>query len=76
MRGYWGRPDEIAQRLKPGPLPGESVLYSGDLFRTDAEGWLYFVARRDDISKTRGEKVSPPNNRLTACSPYYKVRNL
>jgi len=59
MRGYWERPDETAQRLKPGPLPGESVLYSGDLFRTDEEGWLYFVARRDDIIKTRGEKVSP-----------------
>jgi len=59
MRGYWERPDETAQRLKPGPLPGESVLYSGDLFRTDDEGWLYFVARRDDIIKTRGEKVSP-----------------
>ncbi|HEV8315076.1 MAG TPA: AMP-binding protein [Burkholderiaceae bacterium] len=59
MRGYWERPVETAQRLKPGPLPGESVLYSGDLFRTDKEGWLYFVARRDDIIKTRGEKVSP-----------------
>ena len=59
MRGYWERPDETARRLKPGPLPGETVLYSGDLFRTDEEGWLYFVARRDDIIKTRGEKVSP-----------------
>jgi acyl-CoA synthetase (AMP-forming)/AMP-acid ligase II len=79
MRGYWGdpaatalrlrpgpmpgetvlKPEETAQRLKPGPLPGEQVLYSGDLFRTDAEGWLYFVARRDDIIKSRGEKVSP-----------------
>jgi acyl-CoA synthetase (AMP-forming)/AMP-acid ligase II len=59
MRGYWERPDETARRLKPGPLPGEMVLYSGDLFRTDEEGWLYFVARRDDIIKTRGEKVSP-----------------
>ena len=43
----------------PGRSPGELVLYSGDLFRTDDEGWLYFVARRDDIIKSRGEKVSP-----------------
>jgi len=35
------------------------VLHSGDIFRTDAEGYLYFVARKDDIIKTRGEKVSP-----------------
>ena len=59
MRGYWGNPAETAKRLRPGPMPGEMVLYSGDLFRTDDEGWLYFVARRDDIIKSRGEKVSP-----------------
>jgi long-chain acyl-CoA synthetase len=59
MRGYWNRPDLSAQVLKPGPLPGEQVLHTGDLFRTDDEGWLYFVGRRDDIIKCRGEKVSP-----------------
>ena len=59
MLGYWEKPEETARRLKPGPLPGEMMLYSGDLFRTDDEGWLYFVARRDDIIKSRGEKVSP-----------------
>lgn len=59
MRGYWEKPAETAKRLKPGPNAGELVLYSGDLFRTDNEGWLYFVARRDDIIKSRGEKVSP-----------------
>ncbi len=59
MRGYWEKPTETAKRLRPGPVPGEVVLYSGDLFRTDEEGWLYFIARRDDIIKSRGEKVSP-----------------
>lgn len=59
MRGYWRKPEETAKRLKPGPIPGEMVLYSGDLFRTDDEGWLYFVARKDDMIKSRGEKVSP-----------------
>ena len=59
MRGYWERPVETAQRLRPGPIDGERVLYTGDLFRTDAEGFLYFVSRRDDIIKSRGEKVAP-----------------
>ena len=59
MRGYWDKPIETAKRLKPGPIAGEMVLHSGDLFRTDSEGWLYFVARKDDIIKSRGEKVSP-----------------
>jgi amino acid adenylation domain-containing protein len=59
MKGYWELPEETAQRLKPGPLPGEFVLYTGDLFRGDDEGFLYFVGRKDDIIKSRGEKVSP-----------------
>lgn len=59
MRGYWGKPDATVRRLKPGPHPGEQVLYSGDIFRTDEEGYLYFVGRKDDIIKSRGEKVSP-----------------
>ncbi|MED5620653.1 class I adenylate-forming enzyme family protein [Ideonella sp. BN130291] len=75
MLGYWEKPEETAKRLKPGLLPGERVLYSGDLFRTDAEGWLYFVARRDDIIKSRGEKVSPREveNAIHALPGVYEV---
>lgn len=58
-RGYWELPEETEARFRPGPLPGERVLYTGDLFRMDDDGYLYFVARKDDIIKTRGEKVSP-----------------
>lgn len=59
MKGYWGLPEETAKVLRPGPFPDEKVLYSGDLFRTDDEGYLYFIGRKDDMIKTRGEKVSP-----------------
>lgn len=59
MKGYWELPEATAKRLKPGPLPGEHVLYTGDLFRMDEEGYLYFVGRKDDIIKCKGEKVSP-----------------
>jgi len=59
MKGYWEAPEETARALRDGPYPWEKVLYSGDLFRMDEEGYLYFVARKDDIIKTRGEKVSP-----------------
>jgi long-chain acyl-CoA synthetase len=59
MKGYWELPEETDKVLKPGSFPGERVLYTGDLFRTDDEGYLYFVGRRDDIIKSRGEKVSP-----------------
>ncbi len=59
MRGYWEAPEATAQRYRPGPLPGERVCYTGDLFRMDEEGFLYFVGRKDDIIKSRGEKVAP-----------------
>ena len=59
MRGYWNQPEKTAEVLAPGPLPGEFILKSGDLFRQDAEGDFYFVARNDEIIKSRGEKVSP-----------------
>lgn len=59
MKGYWGDPETTDRVLKPGPLPGEKVLCTGDLFRMDEEGFLYFVGRKDDMIKTRGERVSP-----------------
>lgn len=59
MRGYWEDPQATAERFRPGPIPGERVCYSGDLFRRDEEGYYYFVARKDDIIMSRGEKVAP-----------------
>ncbi len=59
MRGYWENPEASAQRYRPGPWPGETVCYTGDLFRMDADGYFYFVGRKDDIIKCRGEKVAP-----------------
>jgi len=59
MKGYWNNPEKTAERLKKGRHPGEYVLYTGDLCHLDAEGFLYFIARSDDVLKIRGEKVAP-----------------
>ncbi|MET3581853.1 amino acid adenylation domain-containing protein [Mesorhizobium robiniae] len=59
MQGYWRNEAATERTLRPGPNPWEKVLYTGDLFRTDEDGFLYFVGRKDDIIKTRGEKVAP-----------------
>lgn len=59
MKGYWEMSEATDKVLKPGAIPGEKVLYTGDLFRMDEEGFLFFVGRKDDIIKSRGEKVSP-----------------
>lgn len=72
MQGYWNLPEETARKLRPCTLPdatpGERVLHSGDLFRTDDDGYLYFVSRNDDLIKSRGEKVSPREVESAICS--------
>jgi len=59
MAGYWNNEELTREMLKPGYIPGERILCAHDLFKMDAEGFLYFQGRNDDIIKTRGEKVSP-----------------
>ncbi len=59
MQGYWRNETATQRMLRPGPNPWEKVLYTGDLFKADKDGFLYFVGRKDDIIKTRGEKVAP-----------------
>jgi acyl-CoA synthetase (AMP-forming)/AMP-acid ligase II len=59
MAGYWNDPEGTAKALIPGPLPWEKVLRTRDLFRMDEDGYFHFVARSDELIKSRGEKVSP-----------------
>ena len=67
--GYWGDAEKTAERYKPLPagvaarnlslqLP-EIAVFSGDNVRRDAEGFLYFIGRRDEMMKTSGYRVSP-----------------
>jgi acyl-CoA ligase (AMP-forming) (exosortase A-associated) len=67
--GYWNDAEKTAERYKPLPvdvggregglqLP-EFAVFSGDTVRRDAEGFLYFVGRRDEMMKTSGYRVSP-----------------
>ena len=63
--GYWNDPERTAERFKPAPgrppeVPlTEMAVWSGDTVRTDEDGFLYFVGRRDEMIKTSGYRVSP-----------------
>ncbi len=59
MAGYWRKPEITARFLRAGSMPGEVLFYTGDCCRLDADGYLTFVARMDEVIKTRGEKVAP-----------------
>jgi acyl-CoA ligase (AMP-forming) (exosortase A-associated) len=62
--GYWNDAEMTKRRFRPlGDLnPGlgnEIAVWSGDLVRTDEDGFLYFVGRADQQIKTSGYRVSP-----------------
>jgi acyl-CoA ligase (AMP-forming) (exosortase A-associated) len=63
--GYWGRPEDTNKALRPNPLSppqlgdSERVCYSGDLVKTDEDGFLYYVGRRDTMIKSSGFRISP-----------------
>jgi amino acid adenylation domain-containing protein len=59
--GYWNDEAATAERFRPHPFDPsrERVVYSGDLVRSDEEGYLYFVSRRDQMLKCFGFRVSP-----------------
>ncbi len=68
-QGYWNDAEKTAERYKPLPagvggreaglqLP-EFAVFSGDTVRRDAEGFLYFIGRRDEMIKSSGYRISP-----------------
>ncbi len=63
MAGYWDKSEETARVF----LPGQAVR-SGDLLRRDTEGFLYFAGRRDELIKSRGERVSPKEVEDVLCA--------
>ncbi len=52
-KGYWKLPDVTARRFRDG------WLWTGDLMRRDADGYHYFVGRKDDMINVAGENVYP-----------------
>jgi acyl-CoA ligase (AMP-forming) (exosortase A-associated) len=65
--GYWNDAAKTAERFRPVPAsaraPGlqlpDMAVWSGDTVRFDAEGYLYFIGRNDEMIKTSGYRVSP-----------------
>jgi crotonobetaine/carnitine-CoA ligase len=50
--GYWRRPEATVEALR------NLWFHTGDLARFDDEGWLYFVDRKKDYLRRRGENIS------------------
>ena len=53
MKGYWNRPDATAEAMRGG------WFHSGDMARTDADGYFYIVDRKKDLIIRGGYNVFP-----------------
>jgi acyl-CoA ligase (AMP-forming) (exosortase A-associated) len=61
-QGYWNDPQRTAERFRPAPpaaTMGDVAVWSGDTVVRDADGFLTFVGRSDEMLKTSGNRVSP-----------------
>jgi len=52
MHGYYGMPDATLAAFR------DLWFHTGDLLKQDADGHFYFVGRRKDIVRRRGENIS------------------
>lgn len=53
MKGYWNRPEATAEAIR------EGWFHSGDLARTDEDGYLFIVDRKKDVIIRGGYNVYP-----------------
>ncbi|MET9856438.1 long-chain fatty acid--CoA ligase [Streptomyces sp. NPDC006450] len=56
MTGYWGRPEDTVAAFTEG---GGHWLRTGDVARTDSDGYVYIVDRLKDMFVSGGENVYP-----------------
>jgi acetyl-CoA synthetase len=53
FRGYWNEPDRYRKSFLDG------WYLTGDLARRDADGYFWFVGRKDDVIKSSGHLIGP-----------------
>jgi len=66
--GYWRAPEETAKRFRKRAPENAVELFTGDSGAVDADGYIYFSARSDDLLKHRGNRISPVEIENEACT--------
>ena len=54
MKGYWNKPEDTAETVDK-----DGWLHTGDICKTDADGYFYIVDRKKDMIIASGFKVLP-----------------
>jgi len=50
--GYWAMPEATVAAFR------NQWFHTGDILKAHADGWLYFIGRRKDMVRRRGENIS------------------
>lgn len=66
--GYWRAWEETLKRYRKRSSEGAVELFTGDTGRVDGDGFIYFASRSDDMIKHRGNRISPLEIEIEACS--------
>ncbi len=74
MKGYWNRPEETAQVLRPDPEGGPPWLYTGDIAVMDEDGYFRIVDRKKDMILGAGGFNVYPREIEEALYQHPKVR--
>lgn len=66
MQGYWRSPELTNEKFRSWGEGFEKVLFTGDIFSIDEDGYLYFFGRKDNIFKQNGFRMSSNEIELAA----------
>lgn len=59
MLGYWNMPEATQAAIKTEVFGQQRLYRTGDLFKRDNQGFLYYVARKDDVFARNIWNVNP-----------------
>ena len=60
-------PSETSLRFRKSQCTNEFVLHTGDLCKIDADGYIYFIERMDQLIKHHGIRMSATEVEEVAC---------
>ena len=72
MLGYWNQ-DKIT---KQGTYFLNGILHTGDYFRQDSDGYLYFLGRKDDMVKINSKRLSLKEIEIYFIERYSSIKEI
>ncbi len=73
MFGYWNEKKISKNGTYFSNIDGQKVLHTGDYFKQDSDGYLYFLGRKDDIVKINSKRINLKEIESYFIEKYYSI---